>query len=164
VVIDPFRFAKKCEPLDRVIRLIPKGRLDGVILEESDISIHLNGQRNKQGRLTLIGQLSGSLKLQCQVCLENIDYPIDVSFDLVLVSSEEKADELTESEEALIIVDDQLELEDLIITELLLAMPVSPSHRNLNGTDCIDDDAFVSGEVEVEAEQSISPFDVLKNL
>jgi len=162
VIIDPFRFAKKSEPLERVITLQPKDRLEGVILENSEITIHLSGNRNHKGRLTLEGELSGSVKLRCQVCLENIDYPVDVSFKLVLVSSEERAEELTENEEAIIIIDDQLELEELVTTELLLAMPVSASHRDITGNDCISDDALVSGELETQ--KSSSPFDVLKNL
>jgi uncharacterized protein len=161
-VIDPFRFARSGEQLEKVISLSPKGRLDGVLAEKCDITLQLNGGRHENKRFVLDGHINGSLIVQCQVCLEKMALPLDIDFRVFPVKSEEQAERLHEDFEPIVINENNnLALEELVTNELILSIPVAFSHIEIEGNDCANMDNFTSGIVQVE--KKISPFAMLKS-
>ena len=169
-MIDPFRFARTGEQLEKVITLLPEGRLQGVIADKCAVTLQLEGSRNEQNRFVLEGHISGFVVVQCQVCLHNMQMPLDVDFRLVLVSSEQQADNLQQEFEPIVIEDNSLALSELVINELILSMPVAISHLEVDGKDCASKDSFSIGNVDTfdkekrQEEKESSPFAILKSI
>ena len=166
MIIDPFRFAKKGEQLEKVLSLTSDGRLQGVITGKSDVTLTLEGGRFENKRLMLKGNIKGSISVQCQVCLHNMQMPVNIDFKLFPVSSEQQAESLQEEFEPIVIEDNSLALIELVTNELILSMPVAVSHIEIDGRDCVDKDIFSSGSpvLDTKEETKISPFAVLKSI
>ena len=166
VLIDPFRFARTGEQLVTDLSLLPEGRLQGLITEKSNITLNLEGSRNEYKRFMLEGHISGSVSVQCQVCLESIQMPLDINFRLFPVMSEEQAERLRQEFEPIVIEDNSLLLEELVTNELILSLPVAVSHIEIDGKDCANKDNFSTGNLEKERqeEKKSSPFAKLESL
>jgi uncharacterized protein len=166
VLIDPFRFARSGEQLNTILSIKPDERLRGIIADSCNVNLALNGNRHENKRLMLEGQISGSVIVQCQVCLEKLHVPIDINFTLFPVSSEEQAERLQQEFEPIIITDNSLALEDLVTNELILSMSVTYSHREIDGVDCIAENDFISGKLELDEsdEAKSSPFLILETI
>jgi len=166
VLIDPFRFARTGEQIKTVLSLMPEGRLQGIIADKSNITLNLKGSRNENRRFMLEGHISGSVSVQCQVCLENVQMPLDIHFRLFPVMSEEQAERLQEEFEPIVIEDNSLALTELVTNELILSMPVATSHIEIDGKDCAEKGSFSAGNLEKERqeEKTSSPFAMLESL
>jgi len=166
VFIDPFRFARTGEQLETVISLLPEGRLQGIIADKSSINLNLRGSRNENRRYMLEGHISGAVIVQCQVCLEKMDVPLDINFRLFPVMSEEQAERLDQELEPIVIEDNSLALNDLVTNELILSMSVTYSHIEVDGSDCADKANFTAGDLqqEYQKEKKSSPFAILKSI
>ena len=166
MIIDPFRFSRAGEYLEKVLKLKPVKRLDGIITENSDVTLSLTGSRNENNRFMLDGHIKGSVIVQCQVCLNDLPMPLDIRFRLFPVMSEQQAERLHEDLEPLVIEDNSLDLIELVINELILTMPVVNSHIEIDGTDCADINSFSVGDISkhIEDEKNSSPFAVLKSI
>ncbi|MCP3673352.1 MAG: DUF177 domain-containing protein [Gammaproteobacteria bacterium] len=166
MLIDPFRFARTGEQLVTNISLLPEGRLQGVIADKSDITLDLTGSRNEYKRFMLEGHISGFVSVQCQVCLENLQMPLDINFRLFPVISEEQAERLQQEFEPIVIEDNSLALEELVTNELILSLPVAISHIEIDMKDCANRDNFSAGNLEKERqeEKKSSPFAKLESL
>ena len=165
-MIDPFRFARKGKQLERILGLRPEGRLQGIIAEKCDINLQLSGNRDSNNRLLLEGHISGAVIVQCQVCLDNLQMPVDFSFRLYPVSSEEQAEKLQKDFEPLVVEDNSLALSELVTNELILTLPVAISHLSVDGTNCVNEDKFSAGDLTEERlkEGKSSPFAILKSM
>ncbi len=166
MLIDPFRFARKRDQLERCFHLEAKSRLQGIITGNSDINLKLFGNKSEEGRLVLDGQIEGIACVQCQVCLDNIKMPLDFQFRLYPVSSEQEAEKLQQELEPVIVENNSLVLIDLVINELILSMPAITSHINIEGNTCIDESRLSSGTLPEESREEInsSPFAILNTI
>ena len=166
MLIDPFRFAKKGDQLEKVFNLKPEGRLEGLITANSDVNLHLEGNMTEQKKFVLDGRITGKVSVQCQVCLDNIQMPIDFDFKLYPVSSEQLAEDMQQEFEPVIVEDNKLALDELVINELILSMPVVSTHIDNEGKDCTDKVSFTSGSLpEVKQdEKKVSPFAILNSI
>jgi uncharacterized protein len=160
-MIDPFRFVKSGDTLEREIQLTPTGRLQGVISQTSTVTLVLNPNYDAP-RGQLEGQISGEVVRQCQVCMDNLVQPVAIDFMLCPVSSEEQAEQLDERYEPLVVIDDQVELEDIVTDEVILNLRATCSHIDVTGKECKSDDDFSVGEIPKEKKPS--PFEVLKSV
>lgn len=131
--IDPIKFAQEQQalegklPLDKMARLVPMCH-PGVQLGEAEVWIQ--GNRDIQGLPYLKGTVKATIPLTCQRCLERVDYSISTEFQLSPVHSEDQADSLPSSYEALILNENnEVSLCDLVEDELLLALPIVPKHK-----------------------------------
>ena len=165
-MIDPFRFAKRGQQLEKVVTLLPKGRLDGIIADKSDVSLQLTGGKYEKNRFVLEGHLGGTATVQCQVCLENLALPLDIDFSVVPVTSEERAEQLQQEYEPIVIEDNSLALSELVTNELILSMPVACTHIEINGEECIEKDSLSTDTVidSGQEEKKSSPFAILKSI
>ncbi len=73
--------------------------------------------------------LQTQVQLQCQRCLGPVTLPIDVARSFRFVKSEdEAAGQDDEAEEELLVIDKQFDLISLMEDELIMALPMVPTH------------------------------------
>jgi DUF177 domain-containing protein len=126
---------------------------------EGELEVLLELGRDEDGTHYLAGSVQGRLVLQCQRCLEPMDYPLEVAFLLGLVHGEEQMQRLTDRYEPLLITGEPTNLAEVITDEVLLALPIVPLHGSASTCrpPATDDQTPASGQRE-------SPFAVLAQL
>ncbi len=143
-------------PLANLLRL--KGML---AQDEGSVRFELNFQREGRSRV-ITGFVLADLKLNCQVCMDALDLPIDRKVSLSIVTSIEQAERLSEEYEALLLqsTEDTVALMDIVEDELILALPDFAKHG-----DCrIGVNTSSNIEEEPEQKEVVNPFSVLANL
>jgi uncharacterized protein len=109
--------------LARLVRALPQ--LEST---EGELEVSLELGRDDDGTHYLAGRAQGKLTLLCQRCLEPMDYPLDVTFRLGLVHSQEQSQGLPDRYEPLLITDEPASLAEVLTDEVLLALPIVPLH------------------------------------
>ena len=76
-------------------------------------------------------EVSGTIPLSCQRCLEAVpcDLDVDALLELVLVGAELSQDELEDDTRDFLPVERELDVVELVEDEILLALPVAPRHE-----------------------------------
>jgi uncharacterized protein len=82
------------------------------------------------GRVGIVGRANANLRLVCQRCLGAVQVPVDDEFHVVLIDSEAEMDQLPDEQEAVIVDATRLELSWLLEEQLLLALPLVPTHAS----------------------------------
>ena len=113
--------------LARLVRALP-------LLEsrEGELEVSLELDRDEDAMHYLAGSVRGRLVLQCQRCLEPMEYPLDVTFRLGLVHSQEQMQRLSDRYEPLLLTGEPANLAEVITDEVLLALPIVPLHSGVN--------------------------------
>ena len=156
--INFFNFAKKEVKINGDYKISDLSRLSEIASNENDnvevdLSFHLeNG---------IIPCVEGIIKLQlvldCQRCLNNLDLDLKVTFGIAFVRNEFHVDSLDDKFELYLIgEDEELDTKNLITDEILLSIPMAPSHDFECGLKTDKEDKF--DEVREH------PFDALKNI
>ena len=134
-VIDSLEFARQQSRMAGQIQIARFERLSDVLFDRcGELSFTLAGEWQEEGKgkgfLNL--QLDGDLLLKCQRCLEELAYPIHLSRTLALVVSQGEWDDEALEEEGYdeIPAEKELDLAGLLEDEILLALPVAPSHAD----------------------------------
>jgi uncharacterized protein len=156
-LIDPILLAEKGKEISGQIPLSICHRLNES-LHSHDGFATFKLEFGKDGRLpTIKGRIEANVVLQCHVCLEALDWRIDSSVNLGVVSSIDEADRLSQSYEPLVISNRETltELCDIVQDELILALPIFPRHPRCSGDGSND---------QVCSEKKPNPFSVLANL
>lgn len=76
------------------------------------------------------GRISGLLPLTCQRSLQVFDWPLDISFDWIMVRDEAEEERLLADADPVMLEDEQLKLHEAIEDEVLLALPLIPLSPN----------------------------------
>jgi uncharacterized protein len=154
-VIDGFEFASAGAIQQGVwpLRDLPRLR-DMLASDGGEVAYTVQGMRDERGRPALRVQVSGTLQLRCQRCLEAL--PLEVRTDELLVLAatlqEIHAEPADASAPDRVVAGKEMPLRDLIEDELILAVPYAPRH-----------DSCVAAGAGTE-EQGNSPFAVLRGL
>lgn len=164
--VDPFRFAAEARSAAGKIAVAKLARLSDLLVADeglirwqlagfsaqSALAMQSGAGGASEPRLEL--EVSGTLSLRCQRCLEALQWPLAVRSVLHPVRAGEPiADEELEDDEVdAVEVDGELDVFALIEDEILLALPISPRHENCGP----------SSGMETAAEES--PFAVLASL
>ena len=158
-IIDAFEFCKSdgfregSTPLVEMTRLAEESSEKG-----GDIRWTMQGGQTRHGYPSLTLEVAGHVKLECQRCLQPMDYDIDSSTMLVLGKDDEEADAIE-----IVLDDDSIDvivgsrtcdIRQLLEDEALLALPQSPKHDVCPETKLLDS----------LKNQKPSPFAGLKNL
>ena len=129
-IIDPIHFADKRGelhgqiPLKRLTRLTEK-----LVNDDGIVTVDLFFGR--KGRVpTIDGNLKATLQLQCQNCLESVEFDIDHSVNLGIVVKFEQVERLSEEFEPLLLEEETIPLTKLVEDELLLHLPDYPKHEH----------------------------------
>ena len=156
--INFFNFDKKEVKLNGDYKVSELSRLSDIASNENDkvevdLFFHL-----ENGKIPCVeGIIKSKLVLDCQRCLDNLLLDLKVPFDIAFVRNEFQADSLDDKFEIFLIGDNEdLETKDLITDEILLSIPMAPSHDFKCGlkTD--------KGDIVDEVREH--PFDALKNI
>jgi DUF177 domain-containing protein len=130
-VIDSLEFASSEQALAGELPIGTLGRLQDVLVgPEGVLRYTLRGDRDERNRPRLHLTIAGELRLQCQRCLEGLNYPLQLENTLLLISHGEQADEMLDDPESpdAIEASAQLDVTELIEDEVLLSLPLSPRH------------------------------------
>ena len=156
--INFFNFAKKEVKLKGDFKVSELSRLSEIASNENDkieldLSFHL-----ENGKIPCVeGIIKSKLVLECQRCLDSLQVGLKISFDVAFVRNEFQADSLDDKFEIYLNGDDEeLETKDLITDEILLSIPMAPSHD----FDC----GLQTDKGDKVEEVREYPFDVLKNI
>ena len=127
--IDPIQLAERGARLTGTLPLKSMPRLTQTCRDDAgDVFVDLRFERGEGERVYLMrGTLHASLRVTCQRCLEAMDLSIDASPWLLLMRPEAGRDRL-DDETDILVVDKPLSLNALVEDELLLALPMVPTH------------------------------------
>jgi uncharacterized protein len=105
------------------------------------------------------GEMQAEVELVCQRCLQNMQYPLHESFDLMLIESEAEMAAVPETHEPWIANALHLNVLELVEEQLLLALPLIAKH--LDEGDCVhmNADADVTTAKSQRAKSVESPSD-----
>jgi uncharacterized protein len=143
-------------------------RIEG-LLASSAGSIHVSLQfyLDEQHIRRVDGELSGSVVVSCQRCLQPVQVEVDTTFTLGIVWSEEDAERLPNWLDPLIVGEELVNLADIVSDELILGLPSVNYHQP---ADCKQDVGFSSIDPdaaafeEAAAEEKENPFQILEKL
>jgi uncharacterized protein len=127
-VIDGLEFARTAAVLkgrlgiESLPRLVQSG-CSGLVLD-----FVLTGEINERGKPELGLEASGSVRLQCQRCLGEVEYPLQIEVQLELAASE--AEILAADDDVdRVLAGRDMNVAALVEDELLLALPMAPKHE-----------------------------------
>ncbi|MEC7595808.1 MAG: YceD family protein [Pseudomonadota bacterium] len=156
--INLFNFAKRELNLEGDYKISNLSRLSEIARNnndrvEVDLSFHL-----ENGKTPCVeGIINLQLVLDCQRCLDDLEVDLNVTFNIAFVRHQSQADSLEDKYEIYLVGNnEELETKDLITDEILLSIPMAPSHD-------FDCGLKIDKEDKVE-EVREHPFDVLKNI
>ena len=166
--VDPFRLAAKQEQFRGLIPLKQMKRLISALSsDEGDVFIDVVFSVDINRVSQLSGQIKTDAKLICQRCMGEMEFPVDLNFEIAFVHSEAEMERLPEGYEATLIEDTPVMLSDIIEDEILLALPTIPKHQdeNCNSGKLADSwNEQQADETNTEDIKQDNPFDVLASL
>lgn len=159
--IDPLVFADRRSVFAGTQKIEAFERLSDSLSDRSgelDIRIEF-GKIGKQAIIT--GQVSGTLSLECQSCLQALQWPLAIEFKLVVVTTLQEADKFSDYE-PLMFDGDKISLKALIEDEILLTLPDYPKHQH----ECIEHNSSADADYTTTDNQTKAenPFSVLAKL
>jgi uncharacterized protein len=129
-VIDSLEFARTGQTLRGSLPLPELTRLkDSLADAQGTVEFEVRGGEDARGRPILTVVINGTLRLQCQRCLEALDHPLRVLNTLLIVSGGKAADALDEEDSEWIEASRELNLATLVEDEILLGLPYAPRHE-----------------------------------
>jgi len=84
----------------------------------------------KEGQhMTMCGKVDGNMFVECQRCMQALEFKVDHEFELGLIKSEAEIECLLPGQEPLLIGHEDIRLADIIEDELELLLPMSVMHE-----------------------------------
>jgi uncharacterized protein len=130
-VIDVLEFARAQQQLRGSLPVEGLQRLHDVLSDtDGSLEYEIRGSRDERKRPHVELHISGGLHLQCQRCLGQLDYPVDVTNTLLVLPRGAEPEEDTGDPDApdVIEADPELDVAGLIEDEVLLSLPLAPRH------------------------------------
>jgi uncharacterized protein len=129
--IDPLLLADRNANIEGELPVSSLGRVADLLSNDvGNISVKLFFGR--EGRLaTIDGHISAVLALKCQRCLEPVEWPINNEIKLGVVNTAERANNLPDGYEPLLLIEEgKIPLVNIVEDELLLILPSIPKHQD----------------------------------
>jgi len=127
--IEPLRLARTGRVLQGVLPLSRMARLqDAVDIASGDVAVELEFSINERNVPCVRGHISAEVGLQCQRCMQDMLWPVDNEFELLIVESEAEAGQYGEESEVLLLNEELLSVSGLVGDEILLNLPIVPKH------------------------------------
>lgn len=165
--VDPWRLSDLGKRFTGELELRRMPRLVGVLSNsEGCVAFDLEFGRDEKRRPRIRGSIRAVLVLQCQRCLEPMDFPVEASLDLAIVEVDEEAKRLPDEVDPVVATDGRIGLRELLEDELLLAIPQVPRHE---AAVCAVDASTMesaphASNVQQETASEANPFAVLSEL
>lgn len=86
--------------------------------------------RDEQGRILCRLALGGTLELECQLCLQRLEWTLARENTLQMVPSEEAAEQVDEAFDVCIAPEGRLDPRAMVEDEAILSLPIAPRHEN----------------------------------
>jgi uncharacterized protein len=151
-IVDATLLAARGATVDRDVRLADLPRLAEFAVDDRAVA-HLKTQFHfADKRVAIAGKAQAELQLKCQRCLGPVIVPVNDDFHVVLIRSEEEMDQLPEQQDAVVAEAARLNVVWLLEEQLLLAMPLVPTHSSAD--QCLDADSVVEHEKEANVSES----------
>jgi uncharacterized protein len=123
------KFASSGAVLEGSVILASLDRVAQVLAEESgEVFYRLEFGVSEEGLSIIEGSLRATARLQCQRCLEPMDYPLSSTFLLGAVRDDEQVRMLPKRMEPLLLEEDWVDTQAIIEDELLLCLPFVAYH------------------------------------
>jgi len=165
VLVDPWRLVDLRKRFFGAVPLTAFPRLVALLGDPAgEITFELRFERDEQGRPVVRGGCRGTLRLRCQRCLGEMEYPVDAEIGLGVVSGLGEAERLPRHLDPLLVLEPEIKPLEILEDELLLALPDVPMHdpKACRGS------TWGSGKTESDApgdeQASPGPFSVLAKL
>jgi len=132
-VIAGLEFARLGRRLEFAVAVADLPRLADLVAGDSgQLLCAVQGELGQEGDAFLVLSIGGRLILNCQRCLEAMEYPLQLSGRLMLVpeGSPWPDEELVEDDFDAIEAGREMALLPLIEDEVLLALPIAPCHES----------------------------------
>lgn len=102
--------------------------------KQAEVVVALTGGCDEWRRLYLDLQISGSLTLMCQRCMEPVAFALDENARIFLFADENSLDEAMMADENLegMVIRKNLSVCELVEDQILMALPLSPRHEQCN--------------------------------
>ena len=157
-VIKLFNFAKKERSLGGVYKISSIPRISEIARNKEDnVKVDLSFYLENNKTPCIKGIINLNIILDCQRCLEALPIALKVDFKLAFVRHEQQAEGLDSSYELYVTKEEEELLTiDIITDEILLSIPMAPSHD----FDC----NLIINKDEVVEESRENPFTILKNI
>jgi len=160
-VVEPRKLAQLEAVFQGDIPIGELPRLSDAIVSADKVYAHLTFSIDEEGRKMLEGTVEGQAKIQCQRCMEAMDYTIKADVHLAVVWDEEQAKSLPKHIEPWVVPEPEAELYSILEEELLLALPIVAYHDY----PCIDQSLLSAGEPEPDSSNEVeNPFQILEKL
>ena len=128
-ILHPTRLIKSEAVLEGELSVSDMERLKSILVHDEDNVIYrLEFGTDELNRKCISERISTTLSLRCQRCLGEVRIDINSENSLAIVADNKAAEELPTEYEPLVMTEDRLSLRGLIEDELLLALPISPTH------------------------------------
>lgn len=131
-ISDAFAFARDGRVLEGTFAVADLGRLHDLLAEiDGEVTFRLQGYKGDSGESMLHLEVSGTIPLACQRCLEAVpcDLDVDSLLELVPEGTELSQDELEDDTRDFLPVAKELDVAEFVEDEILLALPVAPRHE-----------------------------------
>ena len=103
----------------------------------------------------------GTAVLQCQRCMEKLEAPVETRSRVALIPNESEAARVPEDLEPMLAAGGRISIRQIVEEELMLFLPIVPSHENAAECAPLGSDAAGEPEVPVETQR---PFAQLQEL
>ena len=163
ITLDPSRAAQRRLSYDGVVRLEELPRLEQVVQDEvSEIAVNIHCKNDEQGLVVIRGSLRAPLTVVCQRCNGELGLDLEQDFVYSPVKVGTEPEDFPERYDIVELDDEgEVNLHRLIEDELILAIPIIPTH---NDASCAYSEKPASfGDINAENEKP-NPFDILKQL
>ena len=130
--------------------------VDIVNNDNGNVNYELTFSINEKRNITVIGNLKSELTVTCQRCLNNMKIPINSKVSIGIINEEDELEDLDEDLDPFQAVKGKISLLKLIEDEILLGLPLSPLHEEV--------DCPATKSLQEYTASKENPFAVLKTL
>lgn len=143
-------------------------RLLPLLVDDSgNVDVSLAFSFDEEKRRVIVGQLSATLNVECQRCLESMELSVSSNFQVGVVDSEAMADQLPAELEPVVVQDRELDVYGLIEDELIMSLPEFPLHdtEQCHASEILERiNTSADAEFERGRKERENPFQVLAGL
>ncbi len=160
--IDPIKLARQNSVASGNLDLNKMPRLlEDVIFYEQNANCEVRFKFDEHGYCIVEGSVSCSVGLTCQRCLEPLVHNVHSNFSLSPVVNNDKAKTLPKEYDPILTnTDGTFDLLGILEDEILLSLPIVPTH-DPDKTTCTYNASAANLRIDTENKQTHNPFSVL---
>ncbi|TLX46614.1 23S rRNA accumulation protein YceD [Pseudoalteromonas phenolica] len=163
ITLDPCRAAQRRLSYDGVVQLEELSRLEQVVQDQTgEIAVDIHCSNDEQGLVVIRGSFRAHLTVICQRCNGDLGLDLEHDFAYSPVKAGDESDHLPDCYDVVELDEEgEINLRQLIEDELILAIPIVPTHDEAS---CAYSEEPASFGGVVATESKPNPFEILKQL